>query len=224
MEEPVICNLRHQYFPGWLTSVHHYYYHYYAPLLPLPLINLFILLLVLNGFVKSNSLQTINARADDCFPPALMNNSSCQLTASAEGSSEESGLLKVTVLMSLIFEQDALIIPQKQLCLEANQTVLSLLPPPAFPLLLLLMIQLWSFSCKVEQWDKWKEFGTSGRKMVREVLSKQADFLFSPVPLSKLIYFTSSHASCMLALFKHLNEHVYWQKYSGIWRMIRLEY
>lgn len=70
-------------FPCWFTSVHHYYYHYYASLLPLPLINLFILLLVLNGFVKSNSLQAINARADDCFPPALMNNSSCQLTASS---------------------------------------------------------------------------------------------------------------------------------------------
>lgn len=70
-------------FPCWLTSVHHYYYHYYASLLPFPLINLFILLLVLNGFVKSNSLQAINARADDCFPPALMNNSSCQLTASS---------------------------------------------------------------------------------------------------------------------------------------------
>ena len=72
MQKPVIWNLRNWCFPGCVTSVHHYY----APHPP-PLINLFILLLVLNGFVKSNSLQTINAWADDCFPWGLMNNSSC---------------------------------------------------------------------------------------------------------------------------------------------------
>lgn len=81
MEEPVICNPRSQYFSGCVTSVHHYYVCFPSPYFPI--INLFILLLVLNGFVKSNSLQTINARADDCFPLALMNNSSCWLTVSS---------------------------------------------------------------------------------------------------------------------------------------------
>lgn len=59
-------------------------------------------------------------------------------------------------------------------------------------LLLLMMLQLLSFSCKVEECDKC--FGTSGGKMVRGVLNKQSSFSFFPVPLSKLVYFTSSHA------------------------------
>lgn len=58
---------------------------YIMIMLPAPpsIINLFILLLVLIGFVHSNSLQTITARADDCFPPALMNNSGCWLIGSS---------------------------------------------------------------------------------------------------------------------------------------------
>lgn len=179
---------------------------------------------MLNGFVKSNSLQTINARADDCFPPALMNNSGCQLWSlilSTEGSSEESGLLKVTVVMSLIFEQDVLIIPQKQLCLEANQTLLRLLPPPAF--LSPFCYFWWCYSFWVSLVKLRNVINALGQ-VEGKWWEKQTAFLFP------LFLFLNSFISpvlvllCMLALCKHLNEHVHWQKYSGIQGMIRLEY
>lgn len=51
-----------------------------------------------------------------------------------KGSSEEAGLLKVTVMMSLTFEQDVLINPWKQPYLETNHIALGLFPPSAFSL------------------------------------------------------------------------------------------
>lgn len=114
---------------------------------------------------------------------------------------------------------------EETLSWSKSDSVLRFLPPPAF--LSLFCCFWWCYSFWVSliklrnvintlgqvegKW--WEEFSTS------ELLS-----FFFPLPLSKLIYFTSSHAPCMLALCKHLNEHVYWQKYSGIRGMIRLEY